>query len=183
MGDSKQWDSGVGSSSERTSTSTISVSEGIKKFEEEIHKSEQNLNTHKAWLNQKSYNVGSMDSLLGWTTDDPPALPARYRSQDHLAPPPRPARRSLANNKKVTYADHEDTVHGASSDQESQKIIKNEIYKEILNEYDDDEQDLELIPTLPSVRDLATKFQIKKSPEPKPRKSLVKVNESHYLEY
>ena len=42
MGDSKQWDSGVGSSSERTSTSTISVSEGIKKFEEEIHRSEKN---------------------------------------------------------------------------------------------------------------------------------------------
>ena len=33
MGDSKLWDSGVGSSNERTSTTTIPVSEGIKKFE------------------------------------------------------------------------------------------------------------------------------------------------------
>ena len=72
MGDSKLWDSGVGSSGERTSTSTISVSEGIKKFEEEIHRSEKNLNTHMKWLSHKSCIVGSMDSLLGWTTDEPP---------------------------------------------------------------------------------------------------------------
>lgn len=179
MGDSKQWDSGVGSSSERTSTSTISVSEGIKKFEEEIHRSEKNLNTHMKWLNQKCSNVGSMDSLLGWTTDEPPALPARskFSSEDHLVPPPLPARRTMMNQKKVTYAEHEVTVHGMSSDQESLNIIRNnkEVQDDIVNEYDDDEQQFEIIPTLPSVRDLATKFQIKKSPEPKPRKSLIKV--------
>jgi len=177
LGDSKQWDSGVGSSSERTSTSTISVSEGIKKFEEEIHRSEQNLNSHIKWLTHKSSNIGSVDSLLGWTTDEPPALPARnkFLSEDHLLPPPLPARRTMVNQKKVTYAENEVTVHGVSSDQESVSIIRcnNEVYEETVNDSEDEEY-INIIPTLPSVKDLATKFQPKKSPEPKPRKSLIK---------
>ena len=71
------------------------------------------------------------------------------------------------NQKKVTYAEHEVTVHGMSSDQESSNIIRynKEVHGDIVNEYDDDEQQFEIIPTLPSVRDLANKFQIKKSPE------------------
>ena len=174
MGDSKLWDSGMGSSNERTSISTISVAEGIKKFEEEIHRSEKNLNTHMKWLSHKSCIVGSMDSLLGWTTDEPPALPARSRFGSEA--PPLPARRTMMNPKKVTYAEHEATVQGISSDQESYNVIrsKQEVYDDVVNEYDD-EQQFNIIPTLPSVRDLATKFQVKKSPEPKPRKSLIKV--------
>ena len=183
MGDSKLWDSGVGSSGERTSTSTISVSEGIKKFEEEIHRSEKNLNTHMKWLSHKSCTVDSMDSLLGWTTDEPPALPARSRfgSEANLLPPPLPARRTMMNPKKVTYAEHGATVQGISSNQESYDVIrsKQKVYDDFVNEYDD-EQQFDIIPTLPSVRDLATKFQVKKSPEPKPRKSLIKVKKVEF---
>ena len=80
------------------------------------------------------------------------------------------------NQKKVTYAENEVTVHGVSSDQESLNIIRynKDVYEEACNDYEE-EQYYDIIPTLPSVKDLATKFQSKKSPEPKPRKSLIKV--------
>ena len=51
------------------------------------------------------------------------------------------------------------------------------IYTDCINEYDDENSEYfqTSIPRLPSVKDLAALFQPKQSPEPKPRKSSVKV--------
>ena len=155
--DFKQCDSGVGSSNERTATSTVSVLEGIRKFEE-IHQSESNLHKRNVSQNKRSSQVGSIDSLLGLVTDEPPALPerSRFKSENRLIPPPLPAKRTSMSYKKVTYTEDLDEYNTDNQIQEDGNIK-------------------EEIPTLPSVKELATKFQVKQSPEPKPRKSFIKV--------
>ena len=58
------------------------------------------------------------------------------------------------------------------------------IYTDCINEYDDNENSEYFqtsIPRLPSVKDLAALFQPKQSPEPKPRKSSVKVMTSFFV--
>ena len=69
LGDSKHWDSGVGSSSERTST--FSVSEGIRRFERDFRFSEHYPDDNL---------VGSVDSLLSVHDDTPPMLPEKMKS-------------------------------------------------------------------------------------------------------
>ena len=169
IGDSKHWDSGLGSSSERAST--LSVSEGIRKFE--------------ADLSDPVCPRGSVDSLISpgdIVTDSPaPALPGKTKTRSRrleksASPPPLPSRRSGMRQKKVHYAEtdypdpkeFQDQYRCESSNQGPGNIV---------NEYDNEEHDVNQnsVPRLPSVKDLAAKFQPRLSPEPKPRKSLMKV--------
>merc|ERR1719431_2384409 len=123
--------------------------------------------------------MSSMDSLLDWTTDPstpPPTLPARGKT---TAPPPLPARKKLGTspNKKVTIATEEVMVVNISSDQE--EVQESEEAQEVSSVNTKALLGLEeKVPTLPSVKELAVKFQPKKSPEPKPRRSLLKKKSS-----
>ena len=139
LGESRHWDSGVGSSSERTSTSHFSVSDGIRIYEEEISR-------------RQLRSSVSVDSLLV------------------ESPPPLTSRRSAAKLKKVTIAENDlnprrdvsrqhETLHQAT-----ETNLEEDLYSGA-------------IPRLPSVKDLAALFQPRNaSPEPKPRKSLMKVS-------
>ena len=149
-GESKNWDSGVGSASERTST--ISVSEGIKRF------------SHVK-------RTGSVDSLLH--EHEPPPLPVKARlGSKHHSPPTPPSNRSVLKQKKVSYA-AEKYVSDTSKD-DFEFYDNDDKYEWV------DEIDPSPIPRLPSVKDLAALFQKSSiSPEPKPRKSLLKVFSIH----
>ena len=151
-GDSKHWDSGVGSSCERTST--ISVSEGIKKFSD----------------TSGVYRAVSVDSLLQHDVD-PPVVPAKTSGKyQHTTPPtpPPPSKRSVLKQKKVSYQEKK-IQSGRNSDFE---FYDNDDHYEWVEEF----QESSPIPRLPSVKDLAALFQQTNiSPEPKPRKSLAKV--------
>ena len=125
----------------------------------------------------KSRSV-SVDSLLSQDyVPDPPApvLPVKNKKSRRMevttSPPPQPSRRSMMKQKKVTYDDVSKIV--ARSDPSHTKDL---YYAEVVNYYDDDIIDDAPIPRLPSVKDLAALFQPKISPEPKPRKSLLKVD-------
>ena len=145
----------MGSSSERTSTSYFSVSDGIRIYEEEIAR-----NNLRSSL--------SVDSLL---LDVAPGLARRLERS--VSPPPPPPRRSSRDQKKVTYADlnsrrsvrpgHDMNLFRAEERNEDSPI--------------DNEEDWcsSSIPRLPSVKDLAAIFQPRLSPEAKPRKSVMKV--------
>ena len=172
LGDSKHWDSGVGSSSERTST--FSVSEGIRRFERDFKYSE-----HHPLDNLV---VGSVDSLLSVHEEAPPMLPDKMKSkyrrlEQSSSPPPQPSKRSMLKQKKVTYANENETGGSNMRALKDQGISSNNsVHEDIVNEYDDEHHLYSTsIPRLPSVKDLAAMFQPKLSPEPKPRKSLTKV--------
>ena len=172
LGDSKHWDSGVGSSSERTST--FSVSEGIRRFERDFKYSE-----HHPLDNLV---VGSVDSLLSVHEETPPTLPDKMKSkyrrlEQSSSPPPQPSKRSMLKQKKVTYANENETGGSNMRALKDQGISSNNlVHEDIVNEYDDEHHLYSTsIPRLPSVKDLAAMFQPKLSPEPKPRKSLTKV--------
>ena len=155
MEESKYWgDSGVGSSSERTSTSYFSVSDGIRIYEEEIAR--HNLRSSL-----------SVDSLLLDET------PGQTRLERSVSPPPPPSRRASREQKKVTYADLK-SRRGESSDHDMILCRAEERNEDSVN---DNEEDLycSSIPRLPSVKDLAAIFQPRLSPEAKPRKSVMKV--------
>ena len=141
LGESKCWDSGVGSSSERASTSYFSVSDGIRIYEEEIARRYQ----------PSLRSSVSVDSLL---VDSPPPLPSRRESV-----------------KKVSYAEKDLTSRSVVSHEHQTLAQTNG------DSVNDNEEDLYSgsIPRLPSVRDLAAIFQPRQSPEPKPRKSVMKV--------
>ena len=174
LGDSKHWDSGVGSSSERTST--FSVSEGIRRFERDFRYSEHY---------QDDNLVGSVDSLLSVHEDIPPMLPEKMKSkyrrlEQSSSPPPQPSKRSMLKQKKVTYANENETGLSSVRGLKDQGISSSDVvYDSIAHEYDDEHDPYSAsIPRLPSVKDLAAMFQPKLSPEPKPRKSLTKVYSS-----
>ena len=155
--ESKYWgDSGVGSSSERTSTSYFSVSDGIRIYEEEIarHHLRSSL---------------SVDSLL---LDEAPGQARRLERS--VSPTPPPSRRAAREQKKVTYAADLKARRGESSQHELILCRAQETNEDSVN---DNEEDLysSSIPRLPSVKDLAAIFQPRLSPEAKPRKSLMKV--------
>ena len=60
--------------------------------------------------------------------------------------------------------------------------VTEEHQQEVATAATEDEADPpDTTPRLPSVRDLATRFQLKASPEPKPRKSLMKVIQPRML--
>ena len=163
IGDSKHWDSGLGSSSERTST--LSVSEGIRKFEAEP--------------GDPVTPRGSVDSLLstGDTGTESP-VPAKTKTKSGperlSSPPPLPSRRSVMRQKKVHYAE---TDCPAPKEFQDRCESGNQDPSTIVHEYDNEDHDVyhNSVPRLPSVKDLAAKFQPRLSPEPKPRKSLMKV--------
>ena len=156
MEESKYWgDSGVGSSSERTSTSYFSVSDGIRIYEEEIarHHLRSSL---------------SVDSLL---LDEAPGQARRLERS--VSPPPPPSRRPSRDQKKVTYADL-NSRRGVSSGHDVSLYRAEQTNEDFVN---DNEEDFysSSIPRLPSVKDLAAIFQPRVSPEAKPRKSVMKV--------
>ena len=156
MEESKYWgDSGVGSSSERTSTSYFSVSDGIRIYEEEIarHHLRSSL---------------SVDSLL---LDEAPGQARRLERS--VSPPPPPSRRPSRDQKKVTYADL-NSRRGVSSGHDVSLYRAEQTSEDFVN---DNEEDFysSSIPRLPSVKDLAAIFQPRVSPEAKPRKSVMKV--------
>ena len=170
IGDSKHWDSGVGSSSERTST--LSVSEGIRKFECEQ-------------LSDPVTHRGSVDSLLSPGDTDCPAQapPTKTKTKSRrleksLSPPPLPSRRSAMRQKKVHYAETDCPAPKEFQDQDRCEA-GNQGPAHAVHEYDNDSHDVNQnsVPRLPSVKDLAAKFQPRTSPEPKPRKSLMKVGQ------
>ena len=157
IGDSKHWDSGLGSSSERTST--LSVSEGIRKFSAE-----------------PVSVMGSVDSLLstgdtGTESPDPAKTKTKSGQERFSSPPPLPSRRSVMRQKKVHYAQETE----CPAPKEFQDRCEDP--STIVHEYDNEDYDVyqNSVPRLPSVKDLAAKFQPRLSPEPKPRKSLMKV--------
>ena len=145
----------MGSSSERTSTSYFSVSDGIRIYEEEIAR------------NNLRSSV-SVDSLL---LDEAPGLARRLERS--VSPPPPPSRRAARDQKKVTYADLK-SRRGETSDHDLILCRAEETNEDSVN---DNEEDLysSSIPRLPSVKDLAAIFQPRLSPEAKPRKSVMKV--------
>lgn len=162
ISDFKQWDSGLGSSSERTST--LSVSEGIRRFEADLCGA----------LSPRE----SVDSLPSAGDTDPPA-PAKTKTrrlERSSSPPPLPSRRSGMRQKKVHY---KETDYPASKVYQEfrQSGIQDLGLSHIVHEYDNEGHDVNQnsVPRLPSVKDLAAKFQPRLSPEPKPRKSLMKV--------
>ena len=157
MEESKYWgDSGVGSSSERTSTSYFSVSDGIRIYEEEIAR--HNLRSSL-----------SVDSLLLDET------PGQTRLERSVSPPPPPSRRASREQKKVTYADLK-SRRGESSDHDMILCRAEERNEDSVNDNEEEEDWYSSsIPRLPSVKDLAAIFQPKLSPEVKPRKSVMKV--------
>ena len=159
--------------------STVSVTQEIRRFEESIEQSDSS-QSHLEWQRLKgparASNLStSMDSLL----ESEPAPP-------RPTTPPQPARRRVTTSsspqKRVTIAtDQLVTVHSLSCTPEL--------------EIEDFAGDSEPPPCLPSVRELAVRyfyqcnfdtqtnifcntllrFQPRKSPEPKPRRSLLKV--------
>ena len=159
--------------------STVSVTKEIRRFEESIEQSDSS-QSHLEWQRLKgparASNLStSMDSLL----ESEPAPP-------RPTTPPQPARRRVTTSsspqKRVTIAtDQLVTVHSLSCTPEL--------------EIEDYAGDSEPPPCLPSVRELAVRysyqcnferqanifcdtllrFQPRKSPEPKPRRSLLKV--------
>ena len=169
ISDFKQWDSGLGSSSERTST--LSVSEGIRKFEADLC----------GVLSPRE----SVDSLLSAGDTDPPApaFPNNTKSKTRRlerssSPPPLPSRRSGMRKNKVHYAET-DSLASKEFQEFRQSGNQDLSLSHIVHEYDNEGHDVKQnsVPRLPSVKDLAAKFQPRLSPEPKPRKSLMKVGQ------
>ena len=146
----------MGSSSERTSTSYFSVSDGIRIYEEEIAR-----NNLRSSL--------SVDSLLLDET------PGQTRLERSVSPPPPPSRRASREQKKVTYADLK-SRRGESSDHDMILCRAEERNEDSVNDNEEEEDWYSSsIPRLPSVKDLAAIFQPRLSPEAKPRKSVMKV--------
>ena len=109
-----------------------------------------------------------MDSLL----HDPPPLPVKTKvgAKYHIPPTP-PSSRSVLRQKKVSYAEK----HAPETSKEDFEFYDNDDKYEWVDEIDPSP-----IPRLPSVKDLAALFQKSSvSPEPKPRKSLLKVRKIH----
>merc|ERR1711974_186311 len=160
--------SGLQSSTwDELATTTVSVVEEIRRFEGNIEQNDSS-QSHLEWQRLKgppshrpSHLSTSMDSLL----DSEPAT-----GVPRPTTPPQPARRRLAGSspqKRVTIAtDQLVTVHSMSCSPEL--------------EIEDCEA--ETPPCLPSVRELAVRFQPRKSPEPKPRRSLLKKKAAERLQ-
>lgn len=131
--------------------------------------------------------VGSVDSLLSAVEESPapapysapaPPLPVKTkikarRLEQSASPPPLPSRRSMLRQRKVHYAE---------KDEDDNIQPSRDSYEEFAGEdaHNDDEDEVDnyqlSIPRLPSVKDLAAKFQPKLSPELKPKLSMIKVN-------
>ena len=128
-----------------TATSTISVTEEIRRFEENIEQSDSS-QSHLEWQRLKaprpSHLSTSMDSLL---ESEPAALPCTQRPTT----PPQPARRRLpasSPQKRVTIATEQlVTVRSMSCTPEL--------------EIEDCASETEPPPCLPSVRELAVRWQ------------------------
>ena len=129
--------------------------------------------------------VGSVDSLLSAVEESPapcpapaPPLPVKTkikarRLEQSASPPPLPSRRSMLRQRKVHYAekDGDDNIQPCSKSYE--EFAGEDAHSDAEDEVDSYQLS---IPRLPSVKDLAAKFQPKLSPEPKPKLSLLKVN-------
>ena len=151
----------------------------IIKFEKAAASSHQNrlreLARRRSSSNNSSRILGSMDSLVSAdsdyssggalmltaaaTTGAPPLPPkGRYISSDNLVPPKLPPKKKVSISTSechVIIADNEDSLSGKDSPTLSSSTSADSLA------------------TLPSVKELASKFMPKKSPEPMPRKSVV----------
>ena len=128
--------------------------------------------------------VGSVDSLLSAVEESPapcpapaPPLPVKTkikarRLEQSASPPPLPSRRSMLRQRKVHYAEKD----GDDNIQPCSKSYEEFAGDDAHNDEDEVDSYQLSIPRLPSVKDLAAKFQPKLSPEPKPKLSLIKVN-------
>lgn len=222
LDDNNIQDSGVGSSSERTSTMSKVESE-ILHFQRKIEEAAVENSRAKDWERRKAtLRSSSVDSLLSMEESSdchqPPALPpkGRFMSTEDLLPPPKlPPKQRTSLTKKVSISTNAVYIIGESDTDScsdmgrkpyngtnlqppkpllkvkanitdgplmgvvpdvvpkpSQVLFKNESFKGSSPVIGD------LPSELPSVRDLATKFMPKKSPEPIPRKSINKRKES-----
>ena len=178
-------DSGI--SEESSEVSTVSVSEEVKKFQQEITKACEENGKYKNWKHQRTgerqrsmrrKTLAYFD--IGSGSNSPPEIPPR--GMGILAPKLPSKKKSVP--KRVSYAENEVTVFETSHFPVSQDVEKSYIssrqiepsvyvapaYPPSANENDDlsdtsvDDSDgddeEEDIPVLPSVKQLANKFQI-----------------------
>ena len=164
-------DSGI--SEESSEVSTVSVSEEIKRFQEEITKACEENEQYQTWKQQRA----------GQNHDIPPNIPPR--GVGSILVPKLPARKK-SFPKRVSYAKNEVTVLGTLDEINTQVSVNKDTERSVLSsrqidpslytapadppvtdnedltDTDDDtaDEEKEDIPVLPSVKQLANKFQI-----------------------
>ena len=111
---------------------------------------------------------------------------AIYNNQCHYLPQQAVSEDSLVDCPSEDYLVQDSPavqpVVVKNKEQRRVSIAETEEQQEVATAAAEDEVDLpDTAPRLPSVRDLATRFQPKASPEPKPRKSLMKVIQTRML--
>ena len=121
----------------------------------------------------------------------PPPLPpkGKYISSDNLSPPKLPPKKKIHNNsagsnslKRVSISMQEVNIVGKSKTGSEMNLADDEDSHESLEGDEDDDEEVvqdpgeessdDSLATLPSVRELASKFMPKKSPEPVVKKAV-----------